>query len=100
MSEMKWPYPAKVSQVNRMEADVIVLGGGIAGCMAAINAAKRGTRVILAEKGAKKRYGSAAAAATTGRAPPPTPAPVFLRRIWCRPCWTTTTATTTASLII
>ena len=29
MSEMKWPYPAKVSQVNRMEADVIVLGGGI-----------------------------------------------------------------------
>ena len=34
MSEMKWPYPAKVSQVNRMEADVIVLGGGIAAARA------------------------------------------------------------------
>lgn len=58
MSEMKWPYPAKVSQVNRMEADVIVLGGGIAGCMAAINAAKRGQSVILVEKGAAKRSGA------------------------------------------
>ena len=58
MSEMKWPYPAKVSQVNRMEADVIVLGGGIAGCMAAINAAKRGQSVILVEKGATKRSGA------------------------------------------
>ena len=36
MSEMKWPYPAKVSQVNRMEADVIVLGGGPGGYVAAI----------------------------------------------------------------
>lgn len=55
MSEMKWPYPAKVSQVNRMEADVIVLGGGIAGCMAAINAAKRGQSVILVEKRSEER---------------------------------------------
>ena len=58
MSELKWPYPAKADQVKRMEADVIVLGGGIAGCMAAINAAKRGQSVILVEKGATKRSGA------------------------------------------
>ncbi len=54
----KWPYPSRVNEVTRMEADVIVLGGGIAGCMAAIAAAKRGQRVILVEKGATKRSGA------------------------------------------
>ncbi|MFQ7739410.1 MAG: FAD-dependent oxidoreductase, partial [Emergencia timonensis] len=33
-----------------MEADVLVLGGGIAGCMAAIAAARKGQSVILVEK--------------------------------------------------
>lgn len=41
-----------------MEADVLVLGGGISGCMAAIAAARRGQRVILVEKGATKRSGA------------------------------------------
>lgn len=54
----KWPYPAKTDETVRMEADVLVLGGGIAGCMAAIAAAKRGQRVILVEKGAVKRSGA------------------------------------------
>ena len=27
----KWPYPAKTDETVRMEADVLVLGGGIAG---------------------------------------------------------------------
>ena len=55
---MKWPYPAELNQVTRLQADVIVLGGGIAGCMAAISAAKRGQSVILVEKGATKRSGA------------------------------------------
>ena len=54
----KWPYPAKTGETTRLEADVLVLGGGIAGCMAAIAAAKRGQRVILVEKGATRRSGA------------------------------------------
>lgn len=34
-----------------MEADVLVVGGGLAGCAAAIKARERGASVILAEKG-------------------------------------------------
>ena len=54
----KWPYPARVEETVRMEADVLVLGGGIAGCMAAIAAARRGQRVVLVEKGATRRSGA------------------------------------------
>ena len=54
----KWPYPAKISSTLRISADVLVLGGGIAGCMAAISAAKAGKKVILVEKGATKRSGA------------------------------------------
>jgi succinate dehydrogenase/fumarate reductase flavoprotein subunit len=38
--------------------DVLVLGGGIAGCWAAIGAAKRGARVVLVEKGATVSSGA------------------------------------------
>ena len=58
MSHAKWPYPSKAGQVTRMEADVLVLGGGVAGCMAAIHAARRGQSVILVDKGAVKRSGA------------------------------------------
>lgn len=54
----RWPYEAKVGCETRMQADVLVLGGGIAGCMAAIAAAKKGQKVILVEKGATKRSGA------------------------------------------
>lgn len=53
-----WPYPCKIDETKRLEADVLVLGGGIAGCMAAISAAKKGQKVILVEKGATKRSGA------------------------------------------
>ena len=53
-----WPYEPQIDKVTRMEADVLVLGGGIAGCMAAIAAAKKGQKVILVEKGATKRSGA------------------------------------------
>ncbi len=35
----------------RLEADVLVIGGGIAGCFAAIKASEQGARVILVDKG-------------------------------------------------
>ena len=34
-----------------MEADVLVIGGGIAGCFAAIKASEQGAKVILVDKG-------------------------------------------------
>ena len=58
MSDRKWPYPARVDQTCRMDADVLVLGGGIAGCMAAISAARRGAKVVLVDKGAARRSGA------------------------------------------
>ena len=43
-----------------IEVDVLVAGGGIAGLMAAINAADQGASVIVAEKANTKRSGSGA----------------------------------------
>ncbi|MCP4682089.1 MAG: FAD-binding protein, partial [Desulfobacterales bacterium] len=50
--EMKWPYPLKWDKTKKINTDVLVLGGGIAGCWAAIGAAKSGAKVVLVEKGA------------------------------------------------
>lgn len=36
---------------NRLEADILVIGGGIAGCFAAIKASEQGAKVILVDKG-------------------------------------------------
>ena len=43
-----------------IETDVLVVGGGIAGLMAAINAADQGVSVLVAEKANTKRSGSGA----------------------------------------
>lgn len=55
---MEWPYPIRYGEETEVEADVLVLGGGIAGCWAAISAAKEGARVVLVEKGATLASGS------------------------------------------
>ena len=55
----EWPYPIRYGVKNEVTADVLVLGGGLAGCHAAINAAKRGAKVVVVEKGATVRSGSA-----------------------------------------
>ena len=49
--------------INReqIETDVLIVGGGIAGLMAAINAADQGVKVTVAEKANTKRSGSGAA---------------------------------------
>lgn len=59
MSEIKWPYENEFGQEEMVEADVLVLGGGIAGCFAALSASRRGQKIVLVEKGATIRSGSA-----------------------------------------
>ncbi len=50
-----WPYPVRYGVETEIDCDVAVLGGGPAGCMAAISAAKAGARVVLIDKGHPKR---------------------------------------------
>jgi len=54
----RWPYPVNYGKENEVNCDVLVLGGGIAGCWAAIGAARKGARVVLVEKAATKTSGS------------------------------------------
>ncbi len=53
-----WPYPIQYDREREIDADVLVIGGGIAGCWAAISAARQGARVALVEKGDTVRSGS------------------------------------------
>ena len=60
-STLEWPYPVNYGKENEVRADVLVLGGGIAGCHAAINAAKRRAKVVVVDKGPVIRSGSGGA---------------------------------------
>ncbi len=53
-----WPYPIKFGEEHEEETDVLVIGGGIAGCWAAISAARSGAKVTLLEKGDVRRSGA------------------------------------------
>ncbi len=53
-----WPYPVRYDQEQEIGADVLVIGGGIAGCWAAISAARQGLNVVLVEKGDTIRSGA------------------------------------------
>ncbi|MCR4393098.1 MAG: FAD-dependent oxidoreductase [Dehalococcoidales bacterium] len=55
---MPWPYPIRYDSEQEIETDVLVIGGGIAGCWAAISAARKGVRVALVEKGDTIRSGA------------------------------------------
>ena len=57
----EWPYPVRYDKETRVSADVLVLGGGIAGCHAALSAARRGASVIMVEKGGARRSGQGGA---------------------------------------
>ena len=59
MQEYKWPYANEIGHEEHLSCDVLVLGGGLAGCYAAIAAARKGEKVILVEKGTTARAGSA-----------------------------------------
>jgi succinate dehydrogenase/fumarate reductase flavoprotein subunit len=54
---MEWPYPVYYDREQEIETDVLILGGGPAGCMAAISAAKKGLKVALLDKAYPKRSG-------------------------------------------
>ncbi len=56
-----WPYPVRYGYEHKIKTDVLVLGGGIAGCHAAINARRQGVEVAVVEKGAVKWSGSGGA---------------------------------------
>jgi succinate dehydrogenase/fumarate reductase flavoprotein subunit len=53
-----WPYPLRYDQEQTIETDVLIIGGGIAGCWAAISAARKGLKVAIIEKSATIRSGS------------------------------------------
>jgi succinate dehydrogenase/fumarate reductase flavoprotein subunit len=53
-----WPYPVRYGEEQEIEADVLVIGGGIAGCWAAISAARQGVKVALVEKANTVRSGA------------------------------------------
>jgi succinate dehydrogenase/fumarate reductase flavoprotein subunit len=53
-----WPYGIHYDREQEVETDVLVIGGGIAGCWAAISAARRGARVAMVEKSATIRSGA------------------------------------------
>ncbi len=54
---IEWPYPVRYDRQNDIDVDVVVLGGGPGGCMAAISAAKKGLKVALLDKAYPKRSG-------------------------------------------
>ena len=58
---LEWPYPVRYDKENTVSTDVLVIGGGVAGCHAAINAARRGAKVVVIDKGPVKRSGCSGA---------------------------------------
>ncbi|OGO17710.1 MAG: hypothetical protein A2Z15_03255 [Chloroflexi bacterium RBG_16_50_11] len=57
----EWPYPVNYGKMNEVVSDVLVIGGGVAGLQAAINAARLGAKVAVLERGHAKRSGSGGA---------------------------------------
>ncbi len=58
---LEWPYPVNYDKESTRSADVLVIGGGLAGCHAAISAANRGAKVVVLDKAPVIRSGSAGA---------------------------------------
>jgi succinate dehydrogenase/fumarate reductase flavoprotein subunit len=56
-----WPYPVKYGLEHKVNTDVLILGGGLSGCSAAISAAKSGLKVALIEKGCTAHSGAGGA---------------------------------------
>ena len=53
-----WPYPIRYDKEQEIATDVLIVGGGIAGCWAAISAARTGVKVALVEKADTIRSGA------------------------------------------
>ena len=57
----EWPYEINYGKENIVETDVLVIGGGVAGCRAAIAARQKGATVALMDRGFSKRSGAGGA---------------------------------------
>lgn len=53
----EWPYEVKYGKEIVVETDVLVVGGGVAGCRAAISARQKGATVAVVDRGFSKRSG-------------------------------------------
>lgn len=58
---LEWPFPVQYDQVNRIQVDVLAVGGSFAGCCAGIAAARRGATVAVVDKAPIKRSGNGGA---------------------------------------
>ena len=58
---LEWPYTVNYGKENEITTDILVIGGGLAGCSAAINAVKTGASVSIVDKAPIIRSGSAGA---------------------------------------
>jgi len=57
-TSIKWPYELKYDLETSIDADVLIIGGGIAGCHAAIEAARSGVSVTVVDKAPIIRSGN------------------------------------------
>jgi succinate dehydrogenase/fumarate reductase flavoprotein subunit len=57
----EWPYTVEYGKEVVVKTDVLVVGGGVAGCRAAIAARQRGATVAVADRGFTKRSGEGGA---------------------------------------
>ncbi len=57
MEPVKWPYEIKYGKVSHVTCDVLVIGGGLAGCCAGIAACERGKKVVVCDKAPIKKSG-------------------------------------------
>ena len=53
----EWPYEIRYEKEVTVESDVLVIGGGLAGCRAAIAARQKGASVTVVDRGFAKRSG-------------------------------------------
>ena len=53
----EWPYEVNYGKENLIESDVLIVGGGVAGCRAAIEARKYGASVVVVDRGNSRRSG-------------------------------------------
>lgn len=60
-SAPEWPYPVDYEKENEVSADILIIGGGIAGSHAALQAAKKGLKVAMVDKAPIIRSGSGGA---------------------------------------
>ena len=53
----EWPYDVNYGKEIIVETDVLIVGGGVAGCRAAISALQKGATVAVMDRGFSKRSG-------------------------------------------